>query len=85
MDLKYLQALLLQLQYVMYNPKAGSEISSKAHCYRFQLTLDLGVWDITGAVVRTAVDLGLNHEPSVSVSSVRSPLETDMRRRLFWV
>ncbi|KAK8845537.1 hypothetical protein IAR55_006252 [Kwoniella newhampshirensis] len=43
------------------------------------------VWDLAGSAVRLAVDLGLHLEHAgPSLPSV-TPLEQDMRRRLFWI
>ncbi|WRT63127.1 uncharacterized protein IL334_000030 [Kwoniella shivajii] len=39
------------------------------------------VWDLSGAAIRLAVDLGLHLDSVLTVS----PLEEDLRRRLFWI
>lgn len=44
--------------------------------------LNVDVWDLAGAAVRKAIDLGLHHATQGRVS--HDPLMTDMRRRLFW-
>lgn len=40
------------------------------------------MWEVSGAAMRVAIDLGLHHE--TDRQSKLDPLERDMRRRLFW-
>ncbi|OWZ74365.1 hypothetical protein J008_00034 [Cryptococcus neoformans] len=42
------------------------------------------VWGLSGAAVRASVDLGLHHESSLRGNS-RTAIETDIRRRVFWI
>ena len=45
-----------------------------------RLTTD--IWEISGSIVRTAFDLGLHLD--VDRKKLYTPLQLDMRRRLFW-
>ncbi|KAE8537650.1 hypothetical protein D1P53_005706 [Cryptococcus gattii VGV] len=42
------------------------------------------VWGLSGAAVRASVDLGLHHESGLRRNS-RTAIETDIRRRVFWI
>ncbi|KJE05887.1 hypothetical protein I311_00023 [Cryptococcus gattii NT-10] len=42
------------------------------------------VWGLSGAAVRASVDLGLHHESGLRRNS-RAAIETDIRRRVFWI
>lgn len=44
----------------------------------------LDVWGLSGAAVRASVDLGLHHESRLRGNS-RTAIETDIRRRVFWM
>jgi hypothetical protein len=71
-----LQIQLMQLLYALYNPNAGREsLRGQAKS---------GVWELAGAAVRSAVDLGLHHEHRQIGNEKVDYLEVDMRRRLFW-
>jgi hypothetical protein len=74
------QVMLIRLQYVLHNPSAGSMLCITGAVSR--LTTD--VWGLSGAAVRASVDLGLHHEGRSSFAG-RSPIETDTRRRVFWM
>lgn len=75
-----MQVMLIRLQYVLHNPSSGSEWSTEQALAR----LIADVWGLSGAAVRAAVDLGLHHEGRSSFAG-RSPIETDTRRRVFWM
>ena len=43
------------------------------------------VWGLSGAAVRASVDIGLHHEHKNVDRPSQSAIETDLRRRLFWM
>ena len=72
-----LQLALINLQYVIYNPAVGSESAQPT-------TLTAGIWNTARVAVSIAVELNLHHE-SPDNDALFSPVERDMRRKLFWV
>lgn len=42
------------------------------------------IWELTGNAVRTAFDLGLHLDAEGTSKHSYTPLQVDMRRRLFW-
>jgi hypothetical protein len=50
-----------------------------------QLTLVVDIWELSGAALRLAIDLGCHHERgSIQSHQKELDMELDMRRRLFW-
>lgn len=78
-----MQVMLIRLQYVLHNPSSGSECCLPCGSYESAWLME-DVWGLSGAAVRAAVDLGLHHEGRSSFAG-RSAIETDTRRRVFWM
>lgn len=59
-------------------------VVSQLFFYTVPLADLLDVWGLSGAAVRASVDLGLHHESGLRRNS-RTAIETDIRRRVFWM
>lgn len=80
------------LQYALFNPGRGSEsrspffpasFSSSSSSFPVPSSFPSGIWYLTGMAMRQCIEFGYHHE-TPSASQV-SPLEVDMKRRLFWM
>jgi hypothetical protein len=76
-----LQAILLCCYYSLLNPTRGSTSNLFAVFLHLLILNVIGIWHLVGLASRCAVDHGFHHETDASRSL--SPLEVDMRRRLF--
>lgn len=78
-----LQAILLCCYYSLLNPTRGSKSSVSFACHGNSADSDFstGIWHLVGLASRCAVDHGFHHETEATKNL--SPLEIDMRRRLF--
>lgn len=79
-----LQAILLCCYYSLLNPTRGSRylgIVTATLSSLSDATFSTGIWHLVGLASRCAVDHGFHHETEAAKNL--SPLEIDMRRRLF--
>ena len=73
------------LQYVLRDPEAGGELdTTPTHGKKAEAHSIVDIWELTGNVVRNAFDLGLHLETEGTNRHVYTPLQLDLRRRLFW-